>query len=93
VYTVGELKVTRQVAPVYPRSARSRGTEGWVEVEFTVTEQGDVRDAKARSSSAAIFEGAAISAINRWRFDPIVDDGRPVPVRAVLRFSFVGEPG
>ena len=93
VYTVGELKVTRQVAPVYPRSARSRGTEGWVEVEFTVTEQGDVRDARARSSSAAIFEGAAISAINRWRFDPIVDDGRPVPVRAVLRFSFVGEPG
>ena len=93
VYTVGELKVTRQVAPAYPRGARSRGTEGWVEVEFTVTEQGDVRDAKARSSSAAIFEGAAISAINRWRFDPIVDDGRPVPVRAVVRFSFVGEPG
>ena len=93
VYTVGELKVTRQVAPVYPRSARSRGTEGWVEVEFTVTEQGDVRDAKPRSSSAPIFEGAAISAINRWRFDPVVDDGRPVPVRAVVRFSFVGDAG
>ena len=43
--------------------------EGWVEVEFTVTEEGDVRDAKARNSSASIFEGTAISAINRWRFD------------------------
>jgi len=93
VYTVSELNVTRQVAPAYPRSARSKGTQGWVEVEFTVTEQGDVRDAKARNSSASIFEGAAISAINRWRFDPVVDDGRPVPVRAVVRFSFVGEPG
>ena len=93
IYNVGDLKVTHQVAPSYPRSARSKNTQGWVEVEFTVTEQGDVRDAKPRSSSAPIFEGAAISAINRWRFDPVIDDGRPVPVRAVVRFSFVGDAG
>jgi TonB family protein len=93
LYAVSELKVTRQVAPAYPRSARAKGVQGWVDVEFTVTEDGDVRDAKARDSSAAMFEGAAISAINRWRFAPIVDDGRPVPVRGVVRFSFVGDAG
>jgi TonB family protein len=93
IYSVSELNVTRQVAPAYPRGARAKGTQGWVEVEFTVTEQGDVRDAKARNSSSSVFEGAAISAINRWRFTPVVDDGRPVPVRGVVRFSFVGDAG
>jgi len=93
VYSVSELKVTKQVAPAYPRSARSNGVQGWVELEFTVTEQGDVRDAKARNSSAAIFEGAAISAINRWRFAPVVEDGRPVPVRGAVRFTFRGDAG
>ena len=47
-YAVSELKVKKQVAPAYPRGAQSKGMQGWVEVEFTVTEEGDVRDAKAR---------------------------------------------
>ncbi len=88
VYSISDLKVTKQVAPTFPRSARNSGSQGWVEVEFTVTEQGDVRDARVSKSSASIFEGVAISAINRWRFEPVMDHGRPVPVRGVLRFTF-----
>lgn len=93
LYAVSELTVKKQVAPTYPRGAQSKGTQGWVEIEFTVTEEGDVRDARARSSSASIFEGAAISAINRWRFAPVVEDGRPVPVRGVVKFTFRGDNG
>ncbi len=93
LYAISELKITRQVAPTYPRTARTNGIPGWVELEFTVTEQGDVRDARVRNSSASIFEGVAISAINRWRFEPVIDDGRPVPVRSVLRFTFKGDHG
>jgi TonB family protein len=93
MYAVSELTIKKQVAPAYPRGAQSKGMQGWVEVEFTVTEEGDVRDAKARSSSASIFEGTAISAINRWRFAPVVEDGRPVPVRGVVKFTFRGENG
>ncbi len=93
LYKVSELNVTRQVAPIYPRAAKMKGQDGWVELQFTVTEQGDVRDAKAIKSSSPMFEGPGITAINRWRFDPVIEDGRPVPVRGVLRFSFVDQPG
>jgi periplasmic protein TonB len=93
LYAVSELTVKKQVAPAYPRGAQSKGKQGWVELEFTVTEEGEVRDAKARSSSASIFEGTAISAINRWRFEPVVEDGRPVPVRGVVKFTFRGDNG
>ena len=93
LYAVSELTVKKQVAPAYPRGAQSKGMQGWVEIEFTVTEEGDVRDAKPRNSSASIFEGTAISAINRWRFEPVVEDGRPVPVRGVVKFTFRGDNG
>ena len=89
-YAVSELTVTSQVAPNYPRVAASRNIEGWVEVEFTVTPEGEVRDAKVVESSSALFEDSALGAISRWRFEPVVEDGRPVPVRAALKFTFRG---
>lgn len=88
VYAVSELKTVRQVAPIYPRSAAAKRTHGWADIVFTVTEQGDVRDAKAKDSSLPIFEGAAVSAISRWRFEPVIEEGRPIPVRAIVRFTF-----
>ncbi len=90
LYAVSELKVRKQVAPAYPRSAEAKGVGGWVNVEFTVTDQGEVRDAKVRESSESIFEAAATAAISRWRFEPVVEDGRPVPVRGAVRFTFKG---
>jgi TonB family protein len=89
-YAVSELTTTHQVAPNYPRAAASRNIDGWVEVEFTVTPTGEVRDAKVVQSSAGMFEDSALNAIAHWQFEPVIEDGRPVPVRAALKFSFRG---
>ncbi len=88
VYTMSELEVLRQVAPEYPRLAAQRRMEGWVDVEFTVTETGEVRDPQVQDSSSSIFDRAAVAALDRWLFMPVEEDGRVVPVRAQLRFSF-----
>jgi protein TonB len=89
-YAVSELTVTNEVAPSYPKSAAARRLEGWVELEFTVTVSGEVRDAKVTESSAPLFEGSALAAITRWRFTPVLEDGRPVPVRVAVKFNFKG---
>jgi TonB family protein len=91
IYSISELNVIRQVAPEYPRLATQRGIAGWVVLEFTVTEAGEVRDSTVAESSSAIFDRAAVAAIDRWLFEPVVEDGRHVPVRATLRFTFRGE--
>lgn len=88
VYSIKDLKVLRQVAPNYPPIAAKRGSEGWVDVEFTVTETGEVRDPQVIGSSSTVFDRAAIMALNRWLFEPVNEGGEPVPVRARLRFSF-----
>jgi protein TonB len=80
----------QQSGPSYPKTAAARRLEGWVELEFTVTVSGEVRDAKVTESSAPLFEGSALAAIARWRFEPVVEDDRPVPVRVAVKFNFKG---
>jgi TonB family protein len=91
VYSIADLDVIRQVAPEYPRLAAQRGLAGWVILEFTVTQTGEVRDPRVTESSSSIFDRAAIAAIDRWLFEPVVEDGRTVPVRASIRFAFRGD--
>jgi TonB family protein len=91
IYPITELKVVRQVSPTYPRSLENSGQDGYVQVEFTVTEVGEVRDAKVLESSSSQFDAAALSAVNRWRFQPVQEEGKPIPVRTRVRFNFKGQ--
>jgi protein TonB len=73
-----EIPIVR-VEPVYPQRALDRGIEGWVEVEFTVTEVGSFSEPTIlRSHPSAIFDRAALRAIERWKYEPKVVDGQPV---------------
>ena len=74
-----EIPIVR-VEPVYPQRALDRGIEGWVDVEFTVTEVGSVSAPRILRSSHAggIFNRAALRAIERWKYEPKIVDGQPV---------------
>lgn len=78
-----------RVAPVYPARALSRGIEGYVDMEFTVTTTGTVRDPVVVFSTSSLFERAAIRAVLKFKYKPRVVDGVPVEVPGVkTRISF-----
>ncbi|MGH8223640.1 MAG: TonB family protein, partial [Woeseiaceae bacterium] len=52
-----------RVAPVYPARALSRGIEGYVDMVFTVTTTGTVKDPVVEFSTSSLFERAAINAV------------------------------
>ncbi|MEJ2298682.1 MAG: TonB family protein [Woeseiaceae bacterium] len=52
-----------RVAPVYPSRALSRGLEGFVDLSFTVTTAGTVKDPVVIQSTSKLFERAAIRAV------------------------------
>ena len=85
IYRIGELETRRRFVPEYPRRASG---DGWVELLFTVSETGRVIDALVTVSSDSRFDDAALRAIDRWRFQPYLVDGRPMPVRTAVRFAF-----
>jgi periplasmic protein TonB len=91
VYTLSELVVVKQVSPRFPDAAVRGGFEGWVDIEFTVALDGTVQDVSVKDSSSRIFHREALAAILSWRFEPVRQEGRPVPVRAMMRFTFRGE--
>lgn len=84
------LKRTREVPAVYPKDAAREGTEGWVQVEFTIAPDGSTQDLQVRDSEpAAVFDKAALDSVSRWRFEPVRRNGAPVAQRAVLQVRFV----
>ena len=77
--------------PDYPARAAAAGTEGWVQVQFSVTAAGTVRDAVVVASEpGTLFDEAALKAIARWRYNPRVVDGMAVErvgLQTVIRFE------
>lgn len=78
-----------RVAPVYPARALSRGLEGYVDMSFTVTTTGTVRDPVVDFSTSSLFERAATRAVLKFKYKPRVVDGVPVDVPGVkTRITF-----
>ena len=78
-----------RVAPVYPTRALARELEGFVDMSFTVTVTGTVKDAIVLQSTSSLFERAATRAVLKFKYKPRVVDGIPVEVVGVrTRITF-----
>lgn len=89
VISARELTATLTLPPRYPPAARAGGTEGFVEVEFTVTAEGATKDIHLIAAHPpGVFEGTTERAIRSWRFQPHRSNGSPVEVRVRQRIDF-----
>jgi protein TonB len=85
----GDIIPVVVIRPMYPREAAIGGIEGWVKVEFTITEVGTVTDPRViEAEPARIFNREAIRAILKWKFKPRVVDGIAVERRATQIIDF-----
>lgn len=81
---LSEYLPTVKVAPHYPPEAALACVEGWVLLEFTVTNRGAVRDPIViEASHADVFDRAAIGAVRKFRYTPKKFNGVAVEVRGV----------
>jgi TonB family protein len=67
----GEAKLEPLIAgvPEFPAAARARGTQGHVDVEFTVNAAGNVENPRVVGSEPrGVFDAAALAAVSRWRY-------------------------
>lgn len=83
-FSDGEYLPIMKVQPNYPQRALARGIEGFVMLEFVVTENGNVRDpVVVEAQPPGIFDGAAIQAALKFKYKPKIVDGEPVAVSGV----------
>lgn len=85
----GDVVPLVRINPQYPRDAQMNQIEGYVTIEFTITETGSVRNPRVIDSQPPrVFDRDAIRAILRWKFKPRVVDGVAVARTATQTIDF-----
>ena len=87
-----ELISVLRRSPPYPRLLQRRGIEGYVLVEFTVTEKGLVQDPVIiESRPHEDFGESVLKTVRHWKFQPYLIDCKPVAVRVRQGVDFTME--
>jgi len=85
----GDVVPLVRINPQYPRDAAMNQIEGYVTIEFTITETGSVRNPRVIDARPPrVFDREAIRAILRWKFKPRVIDGVAVERQAIQTLDF-----
>ncbi|MCK6523489.1 energy transducer TonB [Myxococcota bacterium] len=82
-----EVKVKRQVQPVYPPSAQAMHLEGSCALRFVIDERG-VPTSVTPTACPVPFQESALAAASQWRFYPMKVNGAPQPATFQLVIHF-----
>lgn len=64
-----EPELVEVAAPEYPRGAERRSLEGYVVVQYNVTDSGEVTDvAVVEQTPEGVFDRAVLRALEDWRY-------------------------
>ncbi|PNU06294.1 energy transducer TonB [Novosphingobium guangzhouense] len=83
-------KVLFAKPPTYPVDARRAHEQGTVKLLLLVGSDGTVKDIQvAASSGSSRLDGAALRAVKRWRWSPMMANGIATAVRGYVTIPFV----
>lgn len=88
-------KLIRMDPPVYPELYRHLDVEGYVLVEFNLTEEGRVEDAQVvEDNPEGVFRAAALKAVRSSVYKPRYQNGVPIRMEGKqinVRFALAGK--
>jgi len=77
----------RKVAPSYPSNALRMHIEGEVQLQATISKQGDITRIKVLSGDAQLAK-AASDAVKQWKYKPYLLNGEPVEIQTQVTVHF-----
>lgn len=97
VTTITDAVAQRRVEPKYPTKEARNGREGWAILSYVIETDGSVSNILVQESSGRrSFDKAAIKAAKKWRYQPAMENGKPVQQcqnRVKIDFSIKGVNG
>ena len=89
VIPASAVQYLEPLAPEYPRMSKRLGETGRVVVRVFIDEAGVVRDARVQQASRHVrLDEAALAAVQKARFKPYTENGRPVSGWAFIPIDF-----
>lgn len=84
---VSQGLLIKRVQPTYPQAALAVHAQGAVEIEATVTKEGNVTNLKVLRGDSVLAR-AALDAVRQWRYKPYYLDGQPVEIQTQITVNF-----
>jgi protein TonB len=84
---VSQGLLIKRVQPTYPQAALAVHAQGAVQIEATVTKEGNVTNLKVLKGDAVLAR-AALDAVRQWRYKPYYLDGQPVEIQTQITVNF-----
>jgi TonB family protein len=81
-------RITHKVDPEYSPEARDARIQGTVVIYIVVNEHGRVSDITVVSPMGFGLDERAVAAVEQWRFQPGMKDGKPVKIEAEIEVNF-----
>ena len=81
-------KLIKRVPPLYPEELRKEGIQGMVLLEVTTDQYGIPVNIEVLKSDSSLLNKPAIDAVQEWRYEPFVVDGKPRPVIFTVTVTF-----
>ena len=81
-------KLIKKIDPVYPDEARKAGLEDTVVLEATTDTQGNVVKIEIKKGKHEILNQAAIDALEQWKYEPAIIEGKLMPVEFTVTCRF-----
>lgn len=83
---------TYDVAPQYPVEAKQAHIQGAVILSAVIGKDGTVQNLKVVSSPSPLLSGAAVDAVQQWKYKPFLLNGNPVEVDTPITVNFTLSP-
>ena len=86
-YETMQKRIVTKVDPAYPEAARKAGTEGRVVLDAMIAPDGSVKSLRLVSGPAPLVTSAT-QAVQSWKFEPYLSDGKAVEVATTIAVDF-----
>jgi protein TonB len=87
-----EKKLSKRVAPIYPKDAYDAKLTGIVNLETTIGADGKVTNVRPLGNANALLVKAAEDAVKQWVYKPTTVNGMKIEVVTIVSINFkVGE--
>jgi len=84
---VQQVKMIRQIQPVYPQIAKTAHVQGTVILHAIIAKDGTVQELQYISGPALLMR-SAMDAVRQWKYQPTLLNGEPVEVDTTISVVF-----
>ncbi|MFY9843231.1 MAG: TonB family protein [Terriglobales bacterium] len=80
-------RILTKIDPIYPEAARAAGIEGLVVLDAVIAADGSVHRLRPLFGADLLVQ-SAIEAVQSWKFEPYLSNGKAVPVETSITVEF-----